>query len=181
MKVKITFWCFFSVQYTQSEWKKDCVTVIRTLLCELISLIVVSENLLYTNNTIIPCDSDALVFHNTLIRRGIFHGFFLFILFLFFNFFNSKATFHLFSYLGVIIDQRVDIVCWWNVHAIFRFAYYTVQSPLIPIRELNLVLCTCLHSISSNWSRIWYSSGPQWVGFCSVRIYSKFCNWDTCY
>lgn len=59
-----------------------CVIVSRTFLDEL-SLIGISDFShcgiwkLHVNNTIISCDFDVLVFHNTLIRREISHNFFL--------------------------------------------------------------------------------------------------------
>lgn len=115
---------FFSIQHAKSGWKRGCgiftVSLIGTLLCEiplgcLISLIVMSENFIYANNTVISRDFAVLVFHNTLIKRGISHDFFPPSLLLpslllsFFLFYNFKATFHLFPILEIKLT-RVDIL-----------------------------------------------------------------------
>lgn len=128
--IQVTFWCIFfpysicRIWLEERFWHFHWVTVIRILLCELlleclISLMVISEYFMYTKS-IISCDFDVPVFHNTDQERG-FLWLFLFVClfcfcFCFFNLFNPTATFYLFSYPRGINDQRVDIFSWWNVH-----------------------------------------------------------------
>lgn len=136
---------FFSIQHAKSVWKRGCgiftVSLIGTLLCEislgcLMSLIVMSENFIYANNTIISRDFAVLVFHNTLIKRGISHDIFppshllLSLLFSFFLLYNLKATFHLFPILKIKLTKSGHPHL-WNVHTISGLVI-TLSKALIP-------------------------------------------------